>query len=569
MTATAMNLSEAKAALLAKYLRGEMAQGVTTPLGIPRRPPGEHAPLSFGQQQLWLLAQMTPDRPVYTECVTVRLPGLLDVAALERSFNEIIRRHEIWRTTFSVVDENPVQIVHPPTFFPLPLVDLEGFPKDQREAEALRLATDDLRVPFDLAAGPLLRPRLIKIDDTDHRLYLTLHHIIFDVASLHDVFMPELAAIYGAFTAGKPSPLAEPAIQYADFAHWQRQQQRQDALTEELAYWRETLHDAPMLQLPTDHPQQLQPTFRGTMERFHLSKALIDTLKELSRREGVTLYMTLLAAFTTVLHRYAGQDDVVIGTPTGNRDRPEIEKLMGFFLNTLALRTNLADDPTFRELLQRVRRTALDAHAHRDVPFEMVVNEMHSQRIAGQNPLFQVLFTLEPPRVPLDVPWSASMMELASGAAKFDLSVELDDTGDGIDGRFQYSMDVFNADTMARMVGHFETLLAGVVADPGLPVSALPLLTPAERHLTLVEWNDTAAPFPRHATFPDLFAAQVAATPDAVAASCGEERVTYRALDRRANQLAHLLQPAPSAPTPWSPSASTAPSTCSSPRSPS
>jgi hypothetical protein len=226
VTVTATGLSEAKAALLAKYLRGGMPQSITGPLGIPHRPPGEHARLSFGQQQMWLLARMTPDRPVYTECVTIRMMGPLDVIALERSFNEIIRRHEIWRTTFSVVDEEPVQIVHPPTHFALPLVHLEGLPADQRETEALRLVTDDLRLPFDLARGPLLRLRLVKLDDAEHRLYLTLHHIIFDVASIYDVFMPELAAVYGAFSVGKASPLPEPAIQYADYAHWQRQQKR-------------------------------------------------------------------------------------------------------------------------------------------------------------------------------------------------------------------------------------------------------------------------------------------------------------------------------------------------------
>jgi amino acid adenylation domain-containing protein len=542
VTVTATGLSEAKAALLAKYLRGGMPQSITGPLGIPHRPPGEHARLSFGQQQMWLLARMTPDRPVYTECVTIRMMGPLDVIALERSFNEIIRRHEIWRTTFSVVDEEPVQIVHPPTHFALPLVHLEGLPADQRETEALRLVTDDLRLPFDLARGPLLRLRLVKLDDAEHRLYLTLHHIIFDVASIYDVFMPELAAVYGAFSVGKASPLPEPAIQYADYAHWQRQQQREEALIEPLPYWREILHDAPVLQLPTDHPQPQQPTFHGALQPFPLSKALTGALKELSQREGVTLYMTLLTAFAIVLHRYAGQDDIVIGTPISSRDRPEIEKLMGFFLNTLALRVDLSENPTFREALHRVRHTTLDAHAQRGVPFEMVVNDLHPHRNAGQNPLFQVMFTLEPPRTPLDVPWSASMMDIISGTAKFDLSVELDDTGDGINGRFQYNADLFNADTMTRMVGHFRALLEGVVADPGQRVAALPLLTAGERRRMLVAWNATAAEYPRDRCFPDLFAAQAAATPAALAAVCEGERITYAALDRRANQLAHHLR---------------------------
>ena len=394
MTVTPTGLSEAKAALLAKYLRGEMPQGATTARGIPRRPAGEHAPLSYGQQQMWLLARMAPDRPVYTECVTVRLPGPLDVAALERSFNEIIRRHEIWRTTFSIVDGEPVQIVHPPAHCALPVVHLEGLPEDQREAEAARLVAEVARLPFDLAQGPLLRPLLMKLGDGDHRLYVTLHHIVFDVISLYTVFLPELAALYGAFSGGERSPLPEPAIQYADYAYWQRQRLQGEALEQHLPYWRALLGDLPMLQLPTDHPRPAAQTFRGALERFTLSTALVDALKEVSRREGVSLYMTLVAAFVALLHRYAGQDDIVIGTPSSNRDRPEIEKTMGFFLNTLVLRTTLEGDPTFREVVARVRRATLDAHAHQDVPFELVVRDLQPQRNFAHNPLFQVMVTL-------------------------------------------------------------------------------------------------------------------------------------------------------------------------------
>ncbi|HEY7908027.1 MAG TPA: condensation domain-containing protein, partial [Thermomicrobiales bacterium] len=542
MTVTPTGLSEAKAALLAKYLRGEMPQSATTARGIPRRPAGEHAPLSYGQQQMWLLAGMAPDRPVYTECVTVHLPGPLDVAALERSFNEIIRRHEIWRTTFSIVDGEPVQIVHLPAHCALPVVHLEGLPEDQREAEAARLVAEVAHLPFDLAQGPLLRPLLMKLGDGDHRLYVTLHHIVFDVISLYTVFLPELAALYGAFSGGELSPLPEPAIQYADYAYWQRQRLQGEALEQHLPYWRALLGDLPMLQLPTDHPRPATQTFRGALERFTLSAALVDALKEVSRREGVSLYMTLVAAFVALLHRYAGQDDIVIGTPSSNRDRPEIEKTMGYFLNTLVLRTTLEGDPTFREVVARVRRATLDAHAHQDVPFELVVRDLQPQRNFAHNPLFQVMVTLEPPRAPLDVPWSASMMDVGVGTPKLDLSVELDDTGDGIKGRIQYSSDLFDAPTIVRMIGHFRTLLEGVVADPARRVSELPLLTDAECHQILIDWNATDADYPREQCVHAAFEAQAVRTPDAIAAVFEDEQITYRALDQRANQLAHYLR---------------------------
>lgn len=542
ITADAAHLSGAKAALLEKYRRGAAPQRATAPYGIPRRPPGERVPLSFGQQQIWLLGQMAPDRPVYNECVTIRMIGPLDVVALERGFNEIVRRHEPWRTTFSIVDGDPSQVIHPPPRIALPVIHLEGLPEDRREPEALRLATEDARAPFDLAKGPLLRARLVRLNDAEHRLYLTLHHIIFDGVSIYDVLLPELAALHDAFSAGRPSPLSEPVIQYADYAYWQRQRLQGDFLAEHMPYWRQLLADLPMLQLPADHPRPAVQTFRGALQRVALPRTLTDALKEVSRREGVTLYMILVSALITLLHRYANQDDIVIGTVTGSRDRPEIEHLMGFFLNTLALRTNFEDDPTFRELLQRVRRATLDAQAHKDVPFELVVRDLHPQRNFSQNPLFQVLFTFEPPLAPLDVPWTMSQLDIDVGTAKFDLSVELDDRPEGIIGRFEYNADLFEEATIVRMMEHFRTLLEGLAADPGQRVSELPLLTEAERHQILVEWNATKADYPREQCLHELFEARAARAPDAIAAVFAGERITYRALDQRANQLAHHLQ---------------------------
>ena len=542
MTVTPTSLSETKAALLAKYLRGEMPQNVMTPRGIPRRPSGERIPLSFGQQQIWLLTQMVSDRPVYNECFTIGLTGPLNVVALERSFSEILRRHEAWRTTFSTLDGELTQVIHPPPSLSLPVIHLEGLPEVEREAEALRLATEDARLLFDLAQGPLIRSRLVKMSDTEHRLYLALHHIIFDGVSIYDVFLPELAALYEAFSAGAPSPLSEPAIQYADYAHWQRQRIEDDYLAQHMPYWRKLLGDLADFQLPTDHPRPAVQTFSGTLQRVALPRALTDALKELSRREGFTLYMTLAAAVVTLLHRYSGQDDVVIGTATGSRDRPEIEKLMGYFVNTLALRTNLADNPTFRETLVCVRRATLDAQEHRDVPFELVVRELHPQRNVTQNPLFQVLFTFEPPLSPLDMPWSMSQLDIDVGTSKFDLSIELDDRPEGIIGRFEYNTDLFEATTITRMMGHFQALLQGIVADPGRRLSELPLLTEPERDQMLVAWNDTEAAYPRERPIHQMFEDQVARAPDAIAAVFAGEQITYRTLSHRANQLAHHLR---------------------------
>jgi amino acid adenylation domain-containing protein len=422
------------------------------------------------------------------------------------------------------------------------VVDLTGLPADQREAEAARLVTEVARVPFDLAQGPLLRPRLVKITDADHRLYLVLHHIIFDVISLYTVFLPELITLYNAFRAGEPSPLPEPALQYGDYTYWQRQRPEAEMLEPHLSHWHALLDGLPTLQLPTDHPRRSMPTWRIVSHAFTLPGTLIEEVQALAHREGASLYMTLLAAFVTLLHRYAGQDEIVVGTPSSNRDRPEVERMMGYFLHTLVLRTNLAGDPTFRDVLAHARSAMLEAHAHQHVPFEVAVREIQPKRNVSQEPVFQAMFTLEPPRVPLDVPWAANMMEIGVGTRRLDLSLELDNTGNGINGRFQYNPDLFGPESIARMVGHYRTLLEGVVASPGRRVAELPLLTDAERHEMLIDWNATEADYPRDQCLHEAFEAQAARTPDAIAALFEGEQITYRALDQRANQLAHHLR---------------------------
>jgi len=537
------DLSEARRALLEKYLRGDLAQRARAAGNITQRASGSPLPLSFGQQQVWLLAQLAPDSPVYNECVTIHLPGPLDGVALEQSFNEIIRRHEAWRTSFPIVDGQPIQMIHPPSTITLPVVDLRYLPETEREAEALRLATEDACILFDLAHGPLLRATLMRLGDAEHRLFLTLHQSIFDGVSLYRVFLPELRALYEAFSSGKPSPLPDLPIQYADFAVWQRRWPQGDTLADRLAYWKQQLAGAPAaLELPTDRPRPPVPIYLGAMRPFALSKCLTDALKALSRQEGVTLFMALLAAFSTLLYRYTSQDDLLIGTVTAGRQRSEIQGLMGYFLNTLVLRTDLSGNPTFRELLVQVREVTNSAFAHEDVPFEYLVKELHPGRNLGQNPLFQVMLTLEPSLPVLPSGWTLTQMDVETDTAKFDLYLELDDRPEGLIGRFEYSTDLFDAATIDRMVGHWQTLLEGIVADPDGHLSELPLLTETERHQLLVEWNATQTEYPVDRCIHQLFEAQVERTPDTVAVIFEDAQLTYRQLNQLANQLAHHLQ---------------------------
>jgi amino acid adenylation domain-containing protein len=475
-------LSAAKRHLLEKALKGELSRSPTGRSRIPRHPRGAPIPLSFPQQHLWFLTQLAAGMPVFNEPITIHRLGSLDVAALAQAFVEIIRRHEAWRTTFEFVDGEPVQLVHAaPATFALPLVDLRSIPEDQREAEALRLAAVDAQRPFDLARGPLLRATLVRLEEDEHRLFLTLHHIIFDGVSIYNVLLPELTTLYEAFASGRSSPLPEPEIQYADFAAWQRRQLTEDALSARLAYWRRQLAGAPeMLELPADRSRPPVNMFRGAHLPFALSRDLTESLRALAQGEGATLFMTLLATFQTLLLRYTGQEDVVMGVITAGRDRAEIERLLGFFLNTVVLRADLSGNPSFRELLVRAKETLLEALAN-EVPFEQLVRQLAPRRDPSRYPLFQALFSLEPLLEALPPGWRLTQMDIHTGAGKFDLSLELDDRPEGIIGRFIYNTDLFESATVARMSAHWQTLLAAIVADPDRPLSRLPVLTDSER----------------------------------------------------------------------------------------
>jgi len=501
-------------------------------------------PLSFAQQRLWFIDQLEPGSSVYNFPAAVRLKGPLNVAALKKSLDEIVKRHEALRTTFAIVDGRPVQVIAPLLTLTLPIVDLRELPEPEREREVQRLATNEALCPFDLAEGPLVRTTVLRLGENEHVGLLTMHHIVSDGWST-GILIREMAVLYDAFCSDRPASLPELPIQYADFAHWQRHWLEGEVLETQLTYWKQQLLGAPpLLELPADHPRPPLQTFRGAHQSILLTRTVGDGLKALSRQEGATLFMTLLAAFTILLHGYTNQDDLVVGTPTANRNRLEIEGLIGFFVNTLVLRTDLSDNPSFRDLLRRVREVCLGAYAHQDLPFERLVEELHPARDLSRNPLFQVMFVLQnAPLQAVELPGlSLSPIEVDTSTTHFDLTLHIVDTEQGLVGTLAYNTDLFEAVTITRMLGHFRTLLEAVIATPERCVSDLPLLTEGERQQLLLNWNDTTVDCPKDLCIHQLFEAQVERTPDAIAVVLEDRQLTYDELNRQANQLANHLR---------------------------
>ncbi len=534
-------LSPAKRALLELRLK---QSGVAVAQTIRPRANRSAARVSFAQQRLWFLDQLEPNSASYNVPRAIRLKGALNVPALERTLEEIVSRHEPFRTHFQSVDGTVQQIIRDDVEIPLTVIDLSDLAENAREAQAKQLANAEATRPFDLAHGPVMRTTLLRLGDAEHVLLLTTHHIISDAWSA-GILLRELGDLYNAFASDKSSPLTPLPIQYADFAEWQREWLQGDVLAEQVSYWKQQLAAAPgALDLPTDHPRPSAPTQRGAYATMTLPEVVSEQLAELSKREGATIFMTLLAAFQILLARYSNQTDIVVGTPIAGRNREEIEGLIGFFINTLALRANLDGNPTFSEFLRRVKETAVGAYVHQELPFEKLVEELEPERDLGRNPLFQVMFQFQnAPRAVLHLKdLTISTLDVSTGTAKFDLQLAAMEEAGTLNFVMEYSTDLFNGETIERMLHHYATLLAGIIANPDERITTLSLTTDTERNDVLSAAVGTQIEFSKEQRIHRLFEQQAECAPDDVAIVFGDERMTYRELNARANQLARYLR---------------------------
>ena len=497
-------------------------------------------PLSFAEARLWFLDQLLPEKSVYNVPELVKVEGELDIEVLRRAVDALVDRHESLRTGFSDVDGRPLRQIAPSANVEIEVVNLAGSNVEDREGEAYAIAREKAGRPFDLARAPLLRLSIFPVAAREHLILLVMHHIVTDGWSM-GVLTRELAALYGAIRTGQKSELPEMAVQYVDFAAWEKRWASEGGLASQLEYWRKRLASPTALELPTDHPRP-RCGYRGATEAFRFRRGR-GSARPLLEHGRATLFMALLAAFDVLMFRYSHQDDVAVGSVVANRRRHETEGLIGFFVNTLVMRTDLSGDPSFAELIDRVRETALDAYAHQEVPFEKLVEELRPERDRSRTPFFQVLFVLQ--NAPLSLAFDELRLEpiaIDTGTSKFDLSWFLTEQhGGSIGGSVEYSTDLYEAATIRRIVGHYLTLLRAAAADPAQPISALQLLTPSENRQLLVEWNQTATDFPRELGLHQLFEQQAASHPDDDVVLFGDERVGYRTLNLKANQLAHYL----------------------------
>ena len=544
LTQQRRNLLTLHKAELVSMLRSNDVSASDTDRPLVRVSREQHLPLSFAQQQMWVLSELSPNSPLYNVPLALRLKGSLNVVALLQSFNEMTQRHEALRTTFRKVNGQPIQAISSSLNITIPVVDLRSQSDKEREIQAHRLAQQEAIRPFDLASDLMLRGLLLHLDEAEYILLLTMHHIAFDGCS-QNIFFQELAVLYEAYCNELPSPLPQLPIQYADFAHWQRRWLQGEVLESKLAYWKQQLQDAPtVLELPTDRPRSAVQPFPGATYSTVVPKKLTEALTVLSQLEDVTLFMTLFTAFQILLHRYTGREDICTGTPVANRERAGIDGLIGNFVNTLVLRTKLGGNPSFRELLAQVKEVALGAYAHQDLPFELLVEALQPERSLNYTPLCQVMFELENGHLSLfKLPGlTVNPLFVDSGTAKFDLAVSLENTELGLIGLWEYNTDLFDAATIAQMTTHFQTLLCSVVANPQQQIWELQLLSATEQQELLVKWNDTSADYAKHLCIHQLFEAQVEQTPDAVALVFEDQQLSYHELNVRANRLAHYLQ---------------------------
>jgi amino acid adenylation domain-containing protein len=517
----------------------------------PRRPGLEEIPLSFGQERLWFLDQMQPGSPLRRIASDYQLIGPLDVPALEQSLNELVRRHEALRTTFSVLDGRPVQTIAPTLALTLPIVDLRDLPESARRDEAQRLIAQGRQEPFDLAQGPLLRTTLLQLQDEEHILLLCIHHIVTDGWSM-GILRRELGVLYNAFSAGEPSPLPDLPIQYADYTLWQREWLQGEVLESQLGYWRKQLEGAPQsLELPTDRPRPPVQTYQGGRRSLVIPERTTRALKALSQRENATLFMTMLAAFNVLLARLTGQEDIVIGIPIAGRNRPQTEGLIGFFLNSLVLRTDLSGQPTFVELMRRVRATALAAYEHQDIPFEKLLAELQPERDLSRTPYFQIFFNMVPPGDTLVALQGLRVGTLPGQGthSNFDLTTYVYDRRDGIHVHFVYNTDIFDESTIESMLQYYQNVLAHIVAEPGLQISALRLLSDADRRWlasqgNAIEPSNNFAEFKAdlvESTIVKRFETVAQAHATSIAVRTGSHEWTYEELNRKANEIARAI----------------------------
>lgn len=496
-------------------------------------------PLSLIQQRFWLLDQMEGANADYNIARALRLVGQLNITAIKQAIESIIQRHETLRTSFGVVDGKPVQFIAPTVDFTLPILDLQTLTEWEQENELQRLITAEYTESFDLSKAPLFRVKLIRLESDYHVLLLTMHHIISDAWSVGILFK-ELSSLYAA------SPLPDLPIQYVDYAYWKRQWLQNDIINNQLNYWKQQLADAPsVIELPTDYPRSAIQRFRGSIQKFKFNYNLTSKLRTLSHKSGASLFMTLHAALITLLYRYTGQEDIMVGSPITNRDRPVFESLIGFFVNSLVLRTRLENNPTFKELLAQVRQVSLDAYANQDVPFDRLVEVLKPERHKNLSPLFQVMFVLQnSPIEKLDLAGlNVTEIELdrPTAGATFDLTLSMQEIDGEMRGRFEYNANLFDDDTIAGMVEHFQILVGAIVANPDERIGQLPLLTASQRQQLLIDWNQTETEYPQDKCIHQIFEAQVEKTPEAVAVVFENQQLTYRELNTRANQLANHL----------------------------
>ena len=535
-------LTREQRALLFERLRRKKERSAAADR-IPRRPRDlDPLPLSFAQERLWFIDRLEPGLTAYNLALPLRIEGEFSPAVLAASLGEVVRRHEALRTTFDEIAGRPVQVVAAAGPWRQPLVDLSDLPEAARAAEAQRLALEEAALPFDLGRGPLFRATLLRLAAAVHVLLLDMHHIVADGWSF-GVLLREMKALFGALLADAPSPLPELPIQYADFALWQRQRLQGELLRTQVDYWRERLAGAPAsLDLPTDRPRSTAPAYRGHRLLLVLDPRLAGALTQLARRYEASLYMVLLAGFQALLGRLSGQEDLAVGSPIANRHRAEVEPLIGFFVNTLVMRGDLAGDPSFGELLGRVRRATLEAYAHQDLPFERLVEELRPERHRALHPLFQVAFAVQnAPLGRMELPGlSLEPLEFERTAALFDLDLDVWERDGALLVSLTYNGHLFDRATVRRLAGHLEALLRGALDDLERRLSTLPLLAAAQRHQLLAEWNDTAAELPSE-DLASLFAEQARLRPDAVAVCGPAGELTYAELDRRASRLARRL----------------------------